>query len=166
MSRDRDAAGRPKNARPRDRLGRPLDREADGEPGVPEDVVLDSGATLAEAQRLIDAGRPFHAHEVLEARWKATSGPERDLWRGLAQLAVGLTHAQRGNERGAVSLLRRGADRIRPYGTSVPYGVNAAAAVNGMEDLALRIERHGLDSVTPADLRPCLLSITYPSTSE
>jgi uncharacterized protein len=157
VNRDRDAVGRPKNARPRDRLGRPLDRGADGEPGAPEDVVLDSGAALAEAQRLIDAGRPFHAHEVLEARWKATSGAERDFWRGLAQLAVGLTHAQRGNERGAVSLLRRGADRIRPYGASLPHGVNAAAAVKGMEDLAFRIERHGLDGVTPADLRPRLV---------
>lgn len=158
MNRDRDAAGRPKNARPRDRLGRPLARGADGEPGAPEDVVLDPGATLAEAQRLIDAGRPFHAHEVLEARWKATTGPERDLWRGLAQLAVGLTHAQRGNERGAFSLLRRGADRIRPYGAPLPHGVNAAAAVKEMEDLALRIERHGLDGVTPADLRPQLMA--------
>jgi hypothetical protein len=158
VSRDRDAAGRPKNARPRDRLGRPLGRGEDGEPGVPEDTVLGPGATLAEAQRLIDAGRPFHAHEVLEARWKATGGPERDLWRGLAQLAVGLTHAQRGNERGAVSLLRRGADRIRPYSAPLPHGVNAAAAVTGMEDLALRIECHGLDGVTPADLRPRLVA--------
>ena len=34
-------------------------------------------------------GRPFHAHEVLEASWKAAPPAERDLWQGLAQLAVG-----------------------------------------------------------------------------
>ena len=53
-----------------------------------------------EAQRLLDAGLPFHAHEVLEAAWKAAPPDERELWRGLAQLAVGLTHLQRGNGRG------------------------------------------------------------------
>jgi uncharacterized protein len=27
--------------------------------------------TLQEAQKLLDAGRPFHAHEVFEDAWKA-----------------------------------------------------------------------------------------------
>ena len=57
--------------------------------------------------------RPFHAHEVLEAAWKSGPAQERDLWQGLAQIAVGLTHARRGNARGAVALLRRGAERVR-----------------------------------------------------
>ncbi|MGE5290194.1 MAG: DUF309 domain-containing protein [Micromonosporaceae bacterium] len=157
MNRDRDAAGRPRNARPRDRLGRPLPRGVTGEPGIPEGLAANPEATLEQAQRLIDVGRPFHAHEVLEERWKATTGAERDLWRGLAQIAVGLTHAQRGNERGAISLLRRGAGQIRLYGAALPHGLDPAAAVMGIEDLALRIERHGLDGVAPADLRPRLL---------
>ena len=43
MTRDRDPAGRPRNARPRDALGRPLD-PADG-PGsgadrIPDDLVI------------------------------------------------------------------------------------------------------------------------------
>ena len=41
---------------------------------------------------------PFHAHEALEAMWKCSPANERDLWQGLAQLAVGATHAARGNE--------------------------------------------------------------------
>ncbi len=85
MSRDRDTEGRPRNARPRDALGRPLGRGAAGEPRVADDLVLAPAATLAEAQRLIDADRPFHAHEVLEARWKASPDAERDLWQGLAR---------------------------------------------------------------------------------
>nr|WP_246224112.1 DUF309 domain-containing protein [Pseudarthrobacter psychrotolerans] len=44
----------------------------------------------------MDAGRPFAAHEVLEARWKAGPAEERNLWQGLAQICVGLTHAARG----------------------------------------------------------------------
>ena len=46
------------------------------------------------------------------------------LWKGLAQLAVGLTHAARGNSTGAVRLLRRGADHIEPYLPEPPHGID------------------------------------------
>ncbi len=95
--RDRDPAGRARNNRPRDGLGRPLLHDAEGVERVPDDLVLPPEESLVEAQRLIDAGRPFHAHEVLEGTWKAAPDAERDLWQGLAQLAVGLTHRARGN---------------------------------------------------------------------
>jgi hypothetical protein len=124
--RDRDAAGRPLSARPRDGLGRPLPRGTVGVPRVPDGLTLPPDDALAEAQRLLDAGLPFHAHEVLEGRWKAAPDAERDLWQGLAQLAVGLTHALRGNARGAATLVRRGRDRIAPYAADPPYGVDVA----------------------------------------
>jgi uncharacterized protein len=85
--------------------------------------------TLGEAQRLLDEGMPFHAHEVFEDAWKSAEGPERGLWKGLAQLAVGLTHAARGNRKGAVALLARGADAIEPYASSAPYGIDVAGLV-------------------------------------
>jgi hypothetical protein len=118
VTRDRDPAGRPRNARPRDALGRPLD-PADG-PGsgadrIPDDLVITGAEAAALADRLLRDGRPFHAHEVLEAAWKSGPAGERDLWQGLAQIAVGLTHARRGNARGAVALLSRGAERVRGY---------------------------------------------------
>src|SRR3954452_5638530 len=99
-TRDRDPTGRARNARPRDAAGRPLPRDAVGVERVPDDLVLDPDGTVVEAQRLLDAGPPFHAHEVLEAAWKAAPPAERELWRGLAQVAVGVTHLQRGNGRG------------------------------------------------------------------
>lgn len=121
MTRDRDASGRPRNARPRDELGRPLARTgADAVTADPPALAPD--AALIEAQRLLDAGQPFTAHEVLEAVWKSTSGPERALWRGLAQLAVGLTHRARGNDVGARALLLRAADTLQPV-DGEPYGV-------------------------------------------
>jgi predicted metal-dependent hydrolase len=84
---------------------------------------------LDEAQRLLDEGKPFHAHEVFEDAWKSTEGPERGLWKGLAQFAVGLTHAARGNEKGATALLARGADAIEPYAASAPHGIDVAGLV-------------------------------------
>jgi hypothetical protein len=155
-TRDRDAGGRPRNARPRDQLGRPLRRDASGEPPLPDGPALPPDAALDLAQELIDSGRAFRAHEVLEASWKAAPAHERELWKGLAQVTVGLTHAQRGNATGAVVLLRRGGWRVAQYAQSPPYGISAAAVARYAAELADRIERDGLASTSPATLRVSL----------
>ena len=144
LPRDRDQAGRARNARPRDVLGRPLPRGADGEPTMPADLALAPAESLALAQRLLDEGRAFHAHEVLEAAWKAAPAAERELWRGLAQIAVGLTHAQRGNATGAAALLRRGGLRVAEYAGRAPYGIDAAQAARQAASLADQIGTAGL----------------------
>ena len=129
IDRDRDAEGRARNARPRDALGRPLPYDASGEERAPEGVVRTPAETLAQAQALLDEGRPFHAHEVLEDAWKSCPEAERQLWRGLAQLAVGLTHAMRGNARGARTLLERGAGNLGGYADAAPHGIDVAGLV-------------------------------------
>jgi uncharacterized protein len=155
MARDRDESGRARSARPRDAYGRPLPHDAAGEERVPDDYAAAPPEALAEAQRLLNADRPFHAHEVLEAVWKAAPSQERDLWQGLAQLAVGFTHVRRGNAQGAQALLRRAADRIEPYDPA-PYEIATAALVRHAREIADRIEREGLEAVTDADLAPPL----------
>jgi len=164
LTRDRDPAGRPRNARPRDALGRPLDRSEPevGPPPIPDDLVITGPDAARLADELLREGRPFHAHEVLEAAWKSAPARERDLWQGLAQIAVGLTHARRGNARGAVALLQRGTRRVRaqqdqpkaPAGQEpVPsHGMDIPAVLAASADLAARIDRDGLDDITPADL--------------
>ncbi|MDQ1679948.1 MAG: uncharacterized protein QOI42_807 [Frankiaceae bacterium] len=147
--RARDAAGRPRNPRPRDAAGRPLPIGTEGVERVPDDFLLPPDEAVTEAQRLIDAGRPFHAHEVLEGSWKAAPGPERALWRALAQLAVGLTHAQRGNRTGSAALLRRGAEGLSPYAGTAPYGI----AIDALRAEALELAATGGGG---ADDRPVL----------
>jgi uncharacterized protein len=162
--RDRDRGGRPRNARPRDALGRPLDRAGDpGEARIPDDLTLAGPDAARLADELLRAGRPFHAHEVLEASWKTGPAAERDLWQGLAQVAVGLTHAHRGNARGAVALLNRGAQRVRTYQAQAtrpdrdrPYGIDLPAFLAASGDLAARIDRDGLADIPVTDLRPGL----------
>jgi len=123
--RDRDPAGRPRNARPRDELGRPLPYGTQGVPRQPEGQVRTPEQTLDEAQRLFDSGRPFHAHEVFEDAWKAArDADDADLWKGLAQLAVGCTHRLRGNTEGADRLLRRAAAALAPYASTPPYDID------------------------------------------
>ncbi|HEX2301267.1 MAG TPA: DUF309 domain-containing protein, partial [Pseudonocardiaceae bacterium] len=92
-----------------------------------------------------DEGYPFHAHEVLEGVWKSTEGPQRELWQGLAQFAVGLTHIQRGNAKGAAALLRRAADRIEPYAAAPPHNLDIARLAAESRALATRIDRDGTD---------------------
>jgi len=133
-----------------------LPRGAAGVEGVPDDLALAPADSLAEAQQLLDAGRAFQAHEVLEGTWKAAPNDERELWRGLAQIAVGLTHARRGNAVGAAQLLRRAADRVEGYASKPPHGVDAAGLVAWARTLVVRIEQRGLDALTPADLTPQL----------
>jgi len=147
-ARDRDPAGRPRNARARDAFGRPLPRGAAGEQRIPDDLSVPPEEALSMAQGLLDSGRPFHAHEVLEASWKAAPAAERELWRGLAQIAVGLTHVQRGNATGAASLLRRGARRVGDYAGSAPYGIDAGGIARQASALADRIDVDGLAAAT------------------
>ncbi|WP_245623037.1 DUF309 domain-containing protein [Spirillospora albida] len=96
---------------------------------MPDDLALQPGEALAEAQRLLDADRPFHAHEVLEGAWKAAPEAERELWRGLAQVAVGITHLRRGNTRGGRALLSRAADRLETYAAAPPHGIDVGGVV-------------------------------------
>jgi hypothetical protein len=149
-TRDRDEAGRARNARPRDALGRPLPYGEPGEPRAPEGVVRSPAETLRAAQLLLDAGRPFHAHEVLEDAWKTGPDEDRDLWRGLAQLAVGLTHAARGNRAGAAALLARGARSLGAAGPAAErLGVDDAALIAWAERLAAAAQAE-----QPLDLTP------------
>jgi hypothetical protein len=152
VPRDRDPAGRPRNSRPRDELGRPLPRSAaDGAVRVPDDLVVTPAEAAVLGGSLLAEGRPFHAHEVFEAAWKSAPDEDREFWRGLAQIAVGLTHARRGNARGAVTLLRRGAAGVRGYAGDPP-GIDPDFVAASADDIANRIERDGLATVPAASL--------------
>jgi hypothetical protein len=133
--RDRDSQGRARQARPRDRLGRPLPYGDVGVEPVSEEP-LPPLATISYAHELLAEGRPFSAHEVYEARWKAGPASERELWQGLAQLCVGITHAERGNIIGALRLIGRARRRLETYAaTDGPvYGLDLSHIIEWIRD--------------------------------
>lgn len=145
--RDRDAEGRARNARPRDRFGRPLPYGAPDEMAArqePEDVVATVAEALPHAVALFDAERFFEAHEFLEWIWKAdeVDPADRPFWKGVTQVAVGCAHTQRGNASGARTLLRRAQRYVAPYPS--PYrGVDRDALVAAAQRVLDQIDERG-----------------------
>jgi predicted metal-dependent hydrolase len=128
----------------------------EGVPRIPDDLVLPPTPALVEAQRLLDQGMPFHAHEVLEGTWKSAPADERDLWQGLAQLAVGLTHVLRGNATGARTLLLRARARICGYAEDPPYDIDVDGLVDWTDQLLAALasgEGRGGTEIDPPRLR-------------
>lgn len=157
-TRDRDESGRPRNARPRDALGRPLPPGSTGVPRIPDDLFLPALETLHYAQDLLDAGLAFNAHEVFEAAWKNGPDSERLLWQSLAQLAVGITHVQRGNTDGAIALLRRAGEGLSRVERPVPHSIDVDGLIGCAAALVDDLT-HGAE-IGPARLRPHLVAAT------
>lgn len=139
FERERDEEGRPANARPRDRYGRPLPRDADPDFTVEDfefdslDDALDKGVELWAAERF------FEAHEVLEDVWHAAPEPDRLFWQGVIQVAVGCVHHQRGNPHGCVALWRKAADKLRGY-PPTHHGIEVEALRRYAEQAAAAVE--------------------------
>ena len=118
-------------SRARDRLGRPLppgSAPADAGPAVPDLAGAPDDEVWRTALALLDAGLPFHAHEVFEDRWRlAVAAGSRDAqaWRGLAQWGAALTHEARGNPVGARRLAERTLATLRDA-PSTPTPVDVA----------------------------------------
>jgi hypothetical protein len=120
--------------RARDRLGRPVDRDDPSafDPGIDVDAPRSAGDAIDIAQRLIDDGLWFTAHEVLEAQWKQCPADERALWQGLAQVAVARTHEDRGNAIGAERLHERAMGHLTSAAArsaAVHHGLDVAAVL-------------------------------------
>jgi len=138
--RDRRDDGRPEQARPRDRTGRPLPYDqrpsSDHASGDGSSIQRDgsvAGAAPLLAEPLVHDGvddalarglerwgqqRFFEAHELLEVVWKSAPPAERDVWKGIIQVAVTCVHLQRGNPLGAARLVDRALERLGRHGAS------------------------------------------------
>jgi predicted metal-dependent hydrolase len=92
---------------------------------------------------------------VLEAAWKNGPADERALWQGLAQLAVGFTHIQRGNVVGACALLDRAGARLKSCRPPAPYGVDVDGLVSHA-DLLIADLQAGAE-IAPQRLMPSLV---------
>jgi uncharacterized protein len=147
VERDRDERGRPANARPRDRFGRPLPRGAKDELAhaeEPEEVAESLEDAFDRAVALFDERRFFEAHEFFEHIWKSdwVDAGDRQFWKGVTQVAVGCCHVQRGNAAGATTLLERAAEYLSGYPDRY-RGVDTAALAAAARALAADVRAAG-----------------------
>ncbi len=142
--RDRNADGRPENARPRDQFGAPLPRGSVDELAhrvEPEDVCTTVEQAVNSACRLFDQQRFFEAHEFFEWAWKGpvTNDEDRPFFKAMAQLAVGYCHTQRGNHDGARSLLQRAVRGLQPF-LPTRHRIDVAAGTEDAERFLAALE--------------------------
>ena len=100
--------------------------------------------------RLFNERYFFEAHEVLEDAWRAERGTPRLFLQGLIQVCAGYHHFQNGNFVGALTLLERGADKMRSYPARY-LGIDAArliAHVDGDRPRLEAIQRGQADATT------------------
>jgi len=71
-----------------------------------------------------NAGQFYACHDTLEALWIEATEPEKTLYQGILQVAVGLYHLENGNLRGAMILLGEGTNRLRRFPDDNNYGIN------------------------------------------
>jgi uncharacterized protein len=137
--RDRRDDGRPEQARPRDRTGRPLPYGTTGVPVTEDHAPADVEEALTLGVWLWDEQRFFEAHECLEHVWHAAPVGDARFWQGVIQLAVAGVHLQRDNPAGARTLLARVVERLVAY-PAVHRGVDVAGALATGRRLLERLE--------------------------
>ena len=94
---------------------------------------------IADGIRLFNEEYFFEAHEVLEDAWRVERGEPRLFLQGLIQVCAGYHHFQNGNFVGAITLLERGADKMRRYPPRY-LGIDAAALIAHIDGDRTRLE--------------------------
>lgn len=138
--RDRRDDGRPEQARPRDRTGRPLPHGTTGVPLTEEHEPVTVEEALALGVQLWREQRLFEAHECLEHVWHASPEADRHLWQGFIQVAVAGVHLQRDNPLGAAATFRKAARKLAPY-PARHRGLDVAALRTTCEQGAAALDR-------------------------
>ena len=141
--RDRNRDGRAEQSRPRDSLGRPLPYGQVGVPALPDPLPDDADSAVVLAQKLLDEGLPFQAHEVFEEMWKSCPAEQRPGWQGLAQLAVAITHNHRGNIRGARLLLDKAKANLTAGVSALPTPVDQSGILAWLDSAQYDLNKKG-----------------------
>jgi len=111
-------------------------------------------ALFAQGLDELNQGRWHDCHETLETLWKSLprTATERDLYKGVLMIAVGLYHCERGHVKGALRKLPRAVELLAPYAPEC-RGADVAALLIACG----RILRHLADAPPDAPIPSKLL---------
>lgn len=99
---------------------------------------------------LFNRGEYFEAHEELEHAWNAETGPARDLYQGLLQVAVAYLHITRRNYNGAIKMFLRARQWLDPL-PGVYRGVDVAGLRQDAALARAALEALGADKMAEFD---------------
>ena len=117
---------------------------------------MDSRLSVGVAQ--FNAGRFFVAHEMWEALWDETVGAEKALLRGLVQIAAGYAKVESGLGSGALKLLTRGGEQVRPF-LPASLGLDLVGLVDGVAADIVRLRAAPADGVSLDTVQPPRLQL-------
>jgi hypothetical protein len=92
----------------------------------------------------------FECHETLEEIWIEEDDPIRYLYQGILKIGVGFHHALRGNQHGAVIVMRGGIELLAPFRPRC-MGVDVESLVQAAERAAAEFERLGPSAILQFD---------------
>lgn len=117
-------------------------------------------ALAVSGLELFNRGEYFDAHEALELAWREETGPVRELYRGILQIAVAYYHILRGNYRGAQKMFLRSRTWLAPFPDGC-RGIQLAGFRQDYEQVEAALIRLGPDGIAHFDralMRPIRFS--------
>lgn len=102
---------------------------------------------MIHAFEQFNRGEYWHQHETLESIWRAEPDESiRNFYKGILQVGVGFHHITRGNYRGAVKVLSRGIDYLKPYDANC-MGVDVARLIDEATSVLDQVRSLGPDHI-------------------
>jgi uncharacterized protein len=99
---------------------------------------------------LFNRGEYFEAHEALEHAWNEESGPARELYRGILQIAVAYLQITRRNYNGAIKIFLRARQWLDPL-PEVSKGIDVAALRRDAAEVRKSLEALGAERIEEFD---------------
>jgi CheY-like chemotaxis protein len=97
-------------------------------------------------------GAYFEAHETLEHAWQAETGPVRDLYRAVLQIAVAYHHVTRRNYAGALKMFRRSRQWFNRLPPDTCQGIDLARLRADAERVEAAVRALGPERIGEIDL--------------
>ena len=99
---------------------------------------------------LFNRGEYFEAHEALEDAWKEVETEDRDLYRGILQIAVAYEHIKRGNYVGAVKIYGRSQKWLTKW-PDICQGINIKQLLADARIVMDELQELGADQIAQFD---------------
>jgi predicted metal-dependent hydrolase len=104
-------------------------------------------AEMLHAFEQFNRGEYWEQHETLELVWRAeTDASIRNFYKGILQIGVGFHHLRNGNYNGAIKVLGRGINYLKPYAPEC-YGVDVARLIREASPVWWKVKELGSDRI-------------------